>query len=37
MDRDHEVDEHKKISIKRFIFMIDKHGKLRHDLYSVHA
>ncbi len=34
---DKEVDGHKKISIQRSTFIIDKHGKLRHALYGVHA
>ena len=37
MDGDKEVDEHKKISIKRSTFVIDKQGRLRHALYGVHA
>jgi peroxiredoxin Q/BCP len=32
-----EVDGHKKLSIKRSTFIIDKQGKLRHALYDVHA
>lgn len=32
-----EVDGHKKISIKRSTFVIDKHGKLRHVMYGVQA
>ncbi|MGB8516535.1 MAG: peroxiredoxin [Gallionella sp.] len=32
-----EVDGHKKWSIKRSTFVIDKHGKLRHVMYGVHA
>lgn len=32
-----EVDGHKKWSIKRSTFIIDKHGKLRHVMYGVHA
>jgi len=32
-----EVDGHKKISIQRSTFVIDKQGKLRHVLYGVHA
>jgi peroxiredoxin Q/BCP len=34
---DKEVDGHKKISIQRSTFVIDKSGKLRHALYAVHA
>ena len=34
---DKEVDGHKKVSIQRSTFVIDKHGKLRHVLYGVHA
>ena len=34
---DKEVDGHKKISIKRSTFVIDKSGKLRHALYGVQA
>lgn len=34
---DKEVDGHKKISIQRSTFVIDKLGKLRHVLYGVHA
>ncbi|MDH2916843.1 MAG: peroxiredoxin [Gallionella sp.] len=32
-----EVDGHKKLSIQRSTFIIDKQGKLRHALYDVHA
>lgn len=32
-----EVDGHKKISIKRSTFVIDKQGKLRHVMYGVQA
>lgn len=32
-----EVDGHKKLSIKRSTFIIDKQGTLRHALYDVHA
>ena len=32
-----EVDGHKKWSIKRSTFIIDKMGKLRHVMYGVHA
>lgn len=32
-----EVDGHKKLSIKRSTFVIDKHGKLRHVIYGVQA
>jgi peroxiredoxin Q/BCP len=32
-----EVDGHKKLSIKRSTFIIDKAGTLRHVLYAVHA
>jgi len=32
-----EVDGQKKPSIKRSTFVIDKHGKLRHVMYGVHA
>lgn len=32
-----EVDGHKKLSIKRSTFVIDKHGKLRHVMYGVQA
>ncbi len=32
-----EVDGHKKLSIKRSTFVIDKHGKLRHVMYGVKA
>ena len=34
---DKEVDGHKKVSIKRSTFVIDKQGKLRHALYGVQA
>lgn len=34
---DKEVDGHKKVSIKRSTFVIDKQGKLRHTLYGVQA
>ena len=34
---DKEVDGHKKTLIQRSTFIIDKHGKLRHVLYGVHA
>ena len=34
---DKEVDGHKKVSIQRSTFVIDKQGKLRHVLYGVHA
>lgn len=34
---DKEVDGHKKTSIQRSTFVIDKSGKLRHALYAVHA
>jgi peroxiredoxin Q/BCP len=34
---DKEVDGHKKISVQRSTFVIDKAGKLRHALYAVHA
>ena len=34
---DREVDGHKKVSIQRSTFVIDKLGKLRHALYGVHA
>lgn len=34
---DKEVDGHKKVAIQRSTFVIDKHGKLRHALYGVHA
>ncbi|MDO8414318.1 MAG: peroxiredoxin [Gallionellaceae bacterium] len=34
---DKEVDGHKKVSIQRSTFVIDKQGKLRHALYGVHA
>lgn len=32
-----EVDGHKKLSIKRSTFVIDKQGKLRHAMYGVQA
>ncbi len=32
-----EVDGHKKLSIKRSTFIIDKQGKLLHAIYGVHA
>lgn len=32
-----EVDGHKKWSIRRSTFIIDKHGRLRHVMYGVHA
>jgi len=32
-----ESDGHKKLSIQRSTFIIDKSGKLRHALYAVHA
>ncbi|MBU1215512.1 MAG: peroxiredoxin [Gammaproteobacteria bacterium] len=32
-----EVDGHRKLSIQRSTFIIDKTGKLRHALYAVHA
>jgi peroxiredoxin Q/BCP len=32
-----QVDGHKKLSIQRSTFIIDKQGKLRHALYDVHA
>ena len=34
---DKEVDGHKKVSIQRSTFVIDKQGALRHVLYGVHA
>ena len=34
---DKEVDGHKKVSIQRSTFVIDKAGKLRHVQYAVHA
>jgi thioredoxin-dependent peroxiredoxin len=34
---DKEVEGHKKVSIQRSTFVIDKQGKLRHALYGVHA
>ena len=34
---DKEVDGHKKVSIQRSTFVIDKLGKLRHTLYGVQA
>jgi peroxiredoxin Q/BCP len=33
----HNGDGHKKLSIQRSTFVIDKQGKLRHVLYGVHA
>ena len=32
-----EIDGHKKHVIQRSTFVIDKHGKLRHVMYGVHA
>ncbi|MDD5300525.1 MAG: peroxiredoxin [Gallionella sp.] len=32
-----EVDGHKKHVVQRSTFVIDKHGKLRHVMYGVHA
>ena len=32
-----EVDGHKKLSVQRSTFIIDKQGMLRHALYGVHA
>lgn len=32
-----EVDGHRKLAIQRSTFVIDKAGKIRHALYSVHA
>ena len=32
-----EVDGHKKLSIQRSTFVIDKQGKLRHAMYGIHA
>jgi peroxiredoxin Q/BCP len=32
-----EVDGHKKLAIQRSTFVIDKHGKLLHAMYGVHA
>ncbi|MBI5431148.1 MAG: peroxiredoxin [Nitrosomonadales bacterium] len=32
-----EVDGHKKLSIQRSTFVIDKQGKLHHAMYGVHA
>jgi len=32
-----EVEGHKKLSIKRSTFVIDRQGKLRHVMYGVHA
>ncbi len=32
-----EVDGQKKLAIQRSTFVIDRHGKLRHVLYGVHA
>lgn len=34
---DKEVEGHKKVSVQRSTFVIDKAGKLRHALYAVHA
>lgn len=34
---DKEVDGHKKTSIQRSTFVIDKNGKLRHAIYAVHV
>lgn len=34
---DKEVDGHKKVSIQRSTFIIDKTGKLRHVFYAAHA
>lgn len=34
---DKEVDGHKKVSIQRSTFVIDKSGKIRHAMYAVHA
>lgn len=34
---DKEVDGHKKTSIQRSTFVIDKQGKLRHVMYGIHA
>ena len=34
---DKEVDGHKKVSIQRSTFVIDKSGKLLHAMYAVHA
>jgi thioredoxin-dependent peroxiredoxin len=34
---DKEVDGHKKVSIQRSTFVIDKSGKLRHAQYAVHV
>ena len=34
---DKEVDGHKKVSIQRSTFVIDRQGALRHVLYGVHA
>lgn len=34
---DKEVEGHKKVSVQRSTFVIDKAGKLRHVLYAVHA
>ena len=36
MERDKEEDEHKKFQTP-LAFVIDKQGKLRHALHSVHA
>jgi peroxiredoxin Q/BCP len=32
-----DVDGHKRVAIQRSTFIIDKHGRLRHALYGVHA
>lgn len=34
---DKEVDGHKKVSIQRSTFVIDKSGKVRHAMYGVHV
>lgn len=34
---DKEVEGHKKVSVKRSTFIIDKQGKLRHAMYGVQA
>ena len=34
---DKEVEGHKKVSVQRSTFVIDKQGKIRHALYGVHA
>ena len=34
---DKEVEGHKKVSIQRSTFIIDKQGKIRHAMYGVHA